>query len=193
MRSLFAAAGAALLTALTGACTPEETKSTSEAVVADKGTTVEWAGLKSTTPGDWKEETPSSKLRQGQFKLAKAEGDKDDAEVAIFFSPGGGGIEANLKRQTAAFQPAEGKEKVGDKQEKIKVGGNAGVYQEVTGTFIKKPFPMAEKGTPMPGWKQVYVIFETKDGAVASLWLRGPEKTVEKHKKGFDEWVKAFK
>ena len=35
--------------------------------------------------------------------------------------------------------------------------------------------------------------FETKDGAVASLWLRGPEKTVEKHKKAFDEWVKAFK
>lgn len=192
MRSLFAAAGVALLTALTGACTPE-TETTSTAVVADKGTVVEWAGLKSTTPGDWKEETPSSKLRQGQFKLVKAEGDKDDAEVAIFFSPGGGGIEANLKRQTAAFQPAEGKEKVGDKQEKIKIGGTEGVYQEVTGTFIKKPFPMAEKGTPMPGWKQIYVIFETKDGAVASLWLRGPEKTVEKHKKGFDEWVKGFK
>ena len=192
MRSLFAAAGVALLTAVTGACTPEAAP-TAEAAAADKGTTVEWAGLKSTTPGDWKEETPSSKLRQGQFKLAKAEGDKDDAEVAIFFSPGGGGIEANLKRQVAGFQPAEGKEKVGDKQEKIKVGGNDAVYQEVTGTFIKKPFPMAEKGTPIPGWKKIYVIFETKEGAVASLWLAGPEKTVEKHKKGFDEWVKAFK
>ena len=193
MRSLFAAAGVALLTALTGAGTPEEATPTSAVAAADKGTTVEWAGLKSTTPVDWKEETPSSKLRQGQFKVPKAEGDKDDAEVAIFFSPGGGGIEANLKRQTAAFQPAEGKEKVGDKQEKIKIGGNDGVYQEVTGTFIKKPFPMAEKGTPMAGWKQIYVIFETKDGAVASLWLRGPEKTVEKHKKAFDEWVKNFK
>lgn len=192
MRSLVAAAGVALLTAVTGACTPEAA-STTEAVVADKGTTVDWAGMKSTTPGDWKEETPSSKLRQGQFKVPKAEGDKDDAEVAIFYSPGGGGVEANLKRQTAAFQPAEGKEKVGEKQEKIKVGGNDAVYMEVTGTFIKKPFPMAEKGTPMPGWKQIYVIFETKDGAVASLWLRGPEKTVEKHKKAFDEWVKAFK
>ena len=29
--------------------------------------------------------------------------------------------------------------------------------------------------------------------AVASLWLRGPAKTVEKHKKAFDEWVKNFK
>ena len=192
MRSLFAAAGVALLTALTGACTPEESKTATEAA-ADKGTAVEWAGLKSTTPGDWKEETPSSKLRQGQFKLPKAEGDKDDAEVAIFFSPGGGGVEANLKRQIAAFQPAEGKEKVGEVQEKLKLGGSDAVYQTVTGSFLKKPFPMAEKGTLMPGYKQIYVIFETKDGAVASLWLRGPEKTVEKHKKGFDEWVEGFK
>lgn len=192
MRSMFAAAGVALLTALTGACTPEESKTATEAA-ADKGTAVEWAGLKSTTPGDWKEETPSSKLRQGQFKLPKADGDKDDAEVAIFFSPGGGGVEANLKRQIAAFQPAEGKEKVGEVQEKLKLGGSEAVYQTVTGSFLKKPFPMAEKGTPVPGYKQIYVIFETKDGAVASLWMRGPEKTVEKHKKGFDEWVKGFK
>jgi hypothetical protein len=190
MRSLFAAAGVALLTALTGACTPETATSAS---AADKGAPVEWAGMKSTTPADWKEETPSSKLRQGQFKVPKAEGDKEDAEVAIFYSPGGGGIDANLKRQIAAFKPAEGKAKVGDKQEKIKVGGHDAVYQEVTGTFIKKPFPMAEKGTDMPGYKQLYVIFETKDGAVASLWLRGPEKTVDKHKKDFDAWVKSFK
>ncbi|HEY3789499.1 MAG TPA: hypothetical protein VGL71_11625 [Urbifossiella sp.] len=180
MRSLVAAFGVALLTAITG-------------TAADKGATVEWAGLKSTTPAGWKEETPSSKFRQGQFKIPKVEGDKEDAELAIFFSPGGGGIDANLKRQVAAFQPAEGKEKVGDKQEKIKIGGHDAVYQEVTGTFIKKAFPMAQTGTPMPGYKQIYVIFETKDGAVASLWLRGPEKTVDKHKKEFDEWVKGFK
>jgi hypothetical protein len=179
MRTVFAAAGVAFLAALCSA--------------ADKGTTVEWAGMKSTTPATWKEETPTSKLRQGQFKVPRAEGDKEDAEVAIFFSPGGGGIEANLKRQVNAFKPADGKEKVGEKQEKIKVGNYEGVYQEVTGTFIKKAFPMAETGTPMPGYKQLYVIFETKDGAVASLWLRGPEKTVDANKKAFDEWVKNFK
>lgn len=179
MRILFAALGAALM-ATVGAA-------------ADKGTVVEWAGMKSTTPADWKEETPSSKFRQGQFKIPKAAGDKDDAELAIFFLPGGGGIDANLKRQIAAFKPAEGKTKVGEKQEKIKVGGYNAVYQEVTGTFIKKPFPMAQTGTEMPNYKQLYVIFETKDGTVASLWLRGPEKTVDKHKKEFDSWIKGFK
>ena len=46
---------------------------------------------------------------------------------------------------------------------------------------------------PGTGWRQIYVIFEEDDGGVASLWLRGPAKTVEKHKKEFDEWVKNFK
>jgi hypothetical protein len=191
MRSLLALAGVAILTIVTGACTTAEESRVNAA--DEKGTTVEWAGMKSTTPADWKEETPSSKLRQGQFRLAKAEGDKEDAEVAIFLSPGGGGVDANLKRQIAAFQPADGKDKVGEKQEKIKVGSYDAVLQEVTGTFLKKPFPMAQKGTPMPNYKQLYVIFETKDGTIGSLWLRGPEKTVEKHRKGFEDWVKAFK
>jgi len=179
MRLLFAAVGAALLSAV--------------ATAADKGTVVEWAGMRSTTPADWKEETPTSKLRQGQFKIPKAEGDKEDAELAIFLLPGGGGVDANLKRQINAFKPADGKTKVGEKQDKIKVGSHDAVYQTVTGTFIKKAFPMAQTGTPMPNYKQLYVIFETKDGATASLWLRGPEKTVDKHRKEFDAWVKGFK
>ena len=193
MRTFLAITGIAMLTAITGACTTAEEARPTSSAADEKGTTVQWAGMKSTTPADWKREEPTSKLRQDQFRLEKAEGDKEDAEVAIFLSPGGGGVEANLKRQIAAFEPAAGKDKVEEKQEKIKVGTHDAVLQEVTGTFIKKPFPMAQKGTPMPGYKQLYVIFETKDGAVGSMWLRGPEKTVEKHRKPCVEWVKAFK
>ncbi len=180
MRMLFAS----VLTALAAVAATAEDK---------KGVAVEWGGLKSTTPAGWKEETPSSKLRQGQFRLTKAEGDKDDAEVAIFFSPGGGGIDANLKRQLAVFEPAKGSDKVESKQEKIKVGKNDGVYMDIKGTFLKKAFPMAKESTPVAEYRQIYVIFEDKDGGIASLWLRGPAKTVEKHKKDFDEWVKNFK
>jgi hypothetical protein len=159
----------------------------------DKGTVVEWAGLRSAAPASWKEETPNSKLRAAQFRVPRAEGDKDDAEVAVFVTPAGGGVEANLKRQLAVFQPALGKDKVDSKQDKIKVGPYDAVYQEVGGTFLKKPFPAAEKGTPVPGYRQLYVIFEAKDGTVGSVWLRGPEKTVDANKKAFEEWVKSFK
>ena len=160
-----------------------------------KGTTVEIAGMKSTAPADWKEEAPSNTMRLTQFKIPKADGDKDDAELAIFFFKGGGAgsLDANLKRQTAKFQPAEGKDKVEETvDKKAKVGSIDAVYQDVKGTFIKKAFPMAATGTPMPGYRQLYVVFETKDGQYY-MTLLGSEKTVEKHKKGFDEFLKNFK
>ncbi len=160
-----------------------------------KGATVEVAGMKSTAPADWKEEAPSNSMRQTQFKLPKAEGDKDDAELAVFYFKGGGAgsLDANLKRQTAKFTPAEGKDKVEETvDKKFKVGSVAAVYQDVKGTFLKKPFPMAEKGTPMPGYRQLYVVFESKDGQYY-MTLLGGEKTVEKHKKAFDEFLKNFK
>ena len=50
---------------------------------ADKGTTVDLGGIKSTTPGDWKEEQPSSNMRMAQFKLPKADGDKDDLRRVV--------------------------------------------------------------------------------------------------------------
>src|SRR4030095_9283219 len=64
-----------------------------------KGVAVEWGGVKSTTPPGWKEETPSNKMRLAQFKLEKEKGDPEDAELALFASPGGGTIEQNLERQ----------------------------------------------------------------------------------------------
>ena len=204
MRSLASLAGIAVLTALTGACTTaEETKAsartsssaTESSNAADKkGEVVEWAGLRATAPGAWKEVTPSNSMRKAQFAAPRADGDKEDAEVVVFEFRGGGGVEANLKRQIATFQPAPGKDKVEDKQEKIKIGSVEGVLQEVGGTLLKKtaPFDPNAKSTPVAGYKQLYVVFE-KDGITASVWLRGPEKTVEKHRKTFVDWVKSFK
>jgi hypothetical protein len=185
----------AVLTTVTGACS-NAPESNSSAADDKKGTVVEWAGMKSTAPGDWKEETPTSKLRQGQFKVPKAGGDADDAEVAIFFSPGGGGVDANLKRQEAKFEAPAGKTlKDVTKVEKVKVGKHDATYQDISGTLLKKfpPFDPNAKVTRAEKHRQLYVIFETDKGEVASLWLIGPEKTVEKHKKAFDEWVKNFK
>ncbi len=155
-----------------------------------KGTTVEVAGMKSTTPADWKEEKPSSTMRMGQFKLPKADDDKDDAELALFVFPGGSGsVKDNLARQLAKFVEEGRKEKV----DKTKVGTIEATYQDVTGTYKKRPFPMAEKFEPIKDYRQLYVVFEDKDGKQYYMTLLGPQKTVEKHKKGFEEWLKNFK
>ncbi|QEL17363.1 hypothetical protein [Limnoglobus roseus] len=162
-----------------------------------KGTTVELAGMKSTTPADWKEEAPSNSMRLTQFKLPKADGDAADAELAIFFFKGGGAgaLDANLKRQTAKFEPAAGKDKVEEAIDKdFKVGTLKATYQDVKGTFLFKaaPFDPNSKVTKKEGFRQIYVIFETKDGQYY-MTLIGGDKTVEKNKKAFDEFLKNFK
>lgn len=163
-----------------------------------KGTTVELAGLKSAAPADWKEESlPPKSMRMMQFKVPKAEGDAEDAEIAIFALRGGGSVQANLERQEKKFEIPAGK-KDAIKTEKIKIGSNEAVEQDIQGTLLKKfpPFDPNAKITKVPDYRQVYVIFEAKEGegtVLYSLWLLGPAKTVEKHKKEFDDWLKNFK
>jgi hypothetical protein len=163
------------------------------------GTPVELAGMKSTTPANWKEEPPSNSLRIMQFKLPKAEGDADDAELALFKLAGAGSVQDNLKRQEAKFElPAGKKAEDVTKIEKIKLGSLDAIYQDIQGTYLKKFPPAAPnaKITKMPEYRQLYVIFEAKSGdstVLYSMTLLGPIKTVEKHKKEFDEWLKNFK
>ena len=162
----------------------------------DKGTVVKLAGMSGTTPADWKEETPSNKMRLAQFKLPKAEKDKDDAELSVFISPGGGGIDANLKRQEAKFEVPEGvKKEDAVKLQKVTVGTFDGKYQDLSGTFLSKsaPFDPNSKVTKKEGYRQLYVIFEAKDSEVVSMIVVGPAATIEKHKKGFEEFLKSFK
>ena len=178
MRTMIAAV---LTAALAGGLTADD----------KKGVTVEWGGVKSTTPTGWKEETPSNKMRLAQFKLEKEKGDPEDAELALFASPGGGTVEQNLERQVKKFELAKDAKPA---VSKIKIGKDEATYQDISGTLLKKfpPFDPNAKVTKVENYRQIYVIFEGKD-AVYSLTLVGPAKTIEKHKKEFDEWLKNFK
>jgi hypothetical protein len=187
MRLFIAAIGVVALAAAAGVSPAQE----------KKGTVVELAGMKAATPADWKEEAlkPGS-MRMSQFKLPKVEGDPEDAELALFFFRGNAGtVEQNLKRQEAKFEPPAGK-KIEDvtKVEKAKVGPHDATYQDIQGTLLRKfpPFDPNAKVTKVPDYRQLYVVFETKDGQYF-MTLLGPAKTVEKHKKAFDEWLKSFK
>jgi hypothetical protein len=165
----------------------------------DKGTTVELAGMKSVTPASWKEEPlPPKSMRMMQFKLPKAEGDSEDAELALFALRGGGSVQANLERQEKKFDLGGKKAEDAIKTDKIKVGSHEAVLQDIKGTLLKKfpPFDPNAKITRVPDYEQIYVIFEAKEGdgtILYSMTLLGPAKTVEKHKKEFEGWLKNFK
>jgi hypothetical protein len=156
---------------------------------------VEIAGMKSKTPDGWKEEPTTSEMRLAQFKLPKAEGDAEDAQLIIYYFKGGSGTaEQNMQRQFAKFKPAEGKDKPDVKVDKIKVGAHEAPYQDITGTYLmkKRPFDPADKGVEMPNYRQLYVPLSTDKGDYYPT-LIGPAKTVEKHKKAFEEFLKNFK
>lgn len=168
------------------------------AVVAEdkKGTKVEAGGLTATAPAEWKSEKPVSTLRKMQFRLEKEKGDSEDAELAVFESPGGGGVDANLKRQEAKFKFPDGvKKEDAIKVSETKVGGLKASLQDIKGTFQarERPGDPSSKVTEKEKYRQLYLIFEDDEKKVISFILVGPEKTVEKHKKAFDEFLAGFK
>ena len=163
-------------------------------VAADKA--IEVGGLKGMTPAGWKEEKPTSTLRLAQYKLEKEKGDSEDAELAVFVSPGGGGIEANLKRQEVKFKFPEGvKRDDAIKVSETKVADFKASYQDIKGTFQSRARPgdPSSAVTEKKNFRQLYVIYENDDKKVISFILVGPEKTIEKHKKDFDGFIKGFK
>ncbi len=149
-------------------------------------------GLKSTTPAEWKEEQPKSTMRYKQFRLPKVKGDKDDAELLMFKL--GGSSQANLKRWMDQFIPPEGK-KLDDvaKITEMKIGGLDAYYLDIHGTYKFKDLANPKsKEERRPNQRMLAVQIEGKTSPY-QIRLTGPAATVEHYKKGFDEWLKAFK
>jgi len=159
-----------------------------------KGVEVSLDGLKSTAPGSWVEENPSNKMRFAQFKLPRAKGDERDGEIVIFKGLGGGAA-ANIERWKGQFIPPEGK-KMDDvaKVEKIKIGGQDAMLLDIQGTYKFKaaPFDPKAKEELLPHYRMVAIYWDGPK-EVYQIKMTGPTKTIETYKKGFDEWVKAFK
>lgn len=159
-----------------------------------KGVVVDLDGLKSTTPGDWKEEAPSNRMRFAQFRLPRRGDDKDHAELVIFKGISGDS-KANVERWKKQFVPPEGK-KIDDVAEvkEIKIGDRTATYLDVQGDYLFNPQPFNPRSKPMKraGYRMVAIYFDgPKD--IYQIKLTGPAKTVEAYKKGFDDWVKNFK
>ena len=157
-----------------------------------KGVEVDLDGLKATTPAEWKKEEPDEKLRQFrwmQFRVPKAKDDKDDAELTIFKGSNIGGADANIARWKGAFKPPADKT-IDDvsKVEEIKIGGLKAAYLDISGTYTA---PFSKTG-PQPDYRMLAVYFDGKDNTY-TFKLVGPAATVEAAKKGFDDWLKAFK
>jgi hypothetical protein len=152
-------------------------------------------GLKSTPPVAWKAVETTSPMRFRQWSVPRADGDANDAEVVIFFfGPGqGGDAAANIDRWKKMFEPPAGKQiDEVSKVETLKIGKVAATVLDVRGTYLYKPAPMAPQSEKRPNHRMLSVVFESPQGPYFIRFV-GPEKTIERNKKDFDKWLKAFK
>src|SRR5262245_12313636 len=162
-------------------------------LLAAAGVVVDLGGLKATAPAAWKEVPVASSMRVKQFSVPGKDG---EAELAIFFfgQGQGGSVDANIDRWKKQFTPPEGKtlDQV-SKVQKMKLPSTNATVLDVSGTYMFKARPMDPgPGEPRPNSRMLAVVLETPQGNYF-IKLTGPAKTIEKNKKDFDGWLKAFK
>lgn len=159
-----------------------------------QGPIVSLGELQSRAPTTWEKEQPSNDMRLYQFRLPKVAGDEKDGEVLVFkFGSFGGTAAQDVARWKQQLIPPEGK-KVDDvsKVTDLTVSGNPVTVLDITGTYLDGPPNMPpERKTPRPNYRMVAVHFKTP-GQIYHAIMRGPAKTVEEYKAGFDSWIKGF-
>lgn len=141
-----------------------------------KTATVKVRDITLTVPTSWQKEKPRSRLRAGQFKLPAVPGDKQTAELAIFFFGGaGGGADANIRRWVGQFRVEGRKMKV------LRGESSQGPYLllDLSGTYNQPIGPPIQRRTkPMKNARMLAVILNIKGKGNYFLKLTGPMKTV---------------
>jgi hypothetical protein len=137
-------------------------------------------------------------MRRAQYRLARAEGDAEDAECVVhYFGPGQGGmVEANVSRWLGQFAQPDGRPTApgsgGAKVAKLTANGLAVTVVEAQGTYASgSMMPGAAPSAPKPGWALLGAIAETKSGP----WffkLTGPQKSTQKWRGSFDALVASL-
>jgi hypothetical protein len=157
-----------------------------------QGEVVELGKLKSRVPIDWAKEKPDEPSGYKLYRLEPVADDKEDARLTIDFrgKGSGDGAEKQVERWKAMFLPPEGK-RLDDaaKVRGLEVRGAAVTYLDVRGDYKGSP---SNPATPRQNFRLLGVYFATPQGAYLIRAL-GPADTVEFYRKGFEDWVKAFK
>lgn len=152
------------------------------------------AGLEWTAPAAWaaKGESP---MRAASYTIPPAAGDSEGGEcVVYYFGAGqGGGVEANIQRWIGQFTaPDGGPAGKLAKRGKKTINGIEVETLDLTGTYMFKPFPMAPKATPKPGYRMLAAIVAGSDAPVF-FKLTGPVKTVAAAEAAYEKMLGSLR
>lgn len=138
-------------------------------------------------PEGWQKAENPNPMRKATFKIPKAAGDAEDAEMSV--SQAGGTVEANVKRWSGQFESGKDDQ---TKREAKKIGDLNVTTVEIHGTFAGSGMPGAAQSGPKPNWALLGAIVETQ-GSLTFFKLTGPDKTVTAAKPGFDKLVDSLR
>src|SRR5437588_1989947 len=145
-------------------------------------------------PAGWVTETPSSSMRVGQYKLPKAEGDKEDASLVVYYfgATQGGSPQANIDRWIGQIQqPDGGDSKAKAKTETMTVNGLKVTTVDVTGLYTAEMAPGSKTFHNDANWRLRAAVIETPKGNYF-VKLVGPEKTISRWNQSVADYLKSF-
>jgi hypothetical protein len=154
--------------------------------VSDSNPKSSLGNLTFAAPSEWIEESPSSPMRRAQYRLPRAAGDAEDAELIVFHFPGqGGSVQANMDRWVGQFSKKDGSAAADSAKISKRESANVPLtILDVEGTYSPSGGPMMQRGSPKPNYRMLAAIAETPAGP----WffkLTGQKSTLEKWEKGF--------
>jgi hypothetical protein len=142
-------------------------------------------------PAGWEAAQNPSPMRKATYKIKRADGDPEDAEMSV--SQAGGSVEMNIKRWVSQFEQQPGAE---PRRVERPVGDLKVTVVEIQGTFSGSGMPGMPAASPKPGWALLGAIVELPGGPGAPTWffkLTGPQKTVSAAKSDFDKLVNSLR
>jgi hypothetical protein len=138
-------------------------------------------------PATWQKAENPSPMRKETYKIPRAQGDAEDAELSI--SQAGGTVDMNVNRWVGQFE-TKGPDAI--KRTERKVGDLKVTMVELKGVFNGSGMPGGPPAAPKPDFVLLGAIIETS-GSPWFFKLTGPEKTVEAAKADFERFVDSIR
>jgi len=150
--------------------------------------------LRFKAPEGWVSEKAPSSMRVAQFKLPKAEGDKDDGSLVLYYfgASQGGTAQANIDRWIGQMQQPDGsssKDKA--KTETLTINGLKVTTVDVTGTYTAEMAPGSGSFHNDENYRLRAAVVETPKGNYF-VKLAGPAKTIARWDQSYSEYLKSF-
>ena len=150
--------------------------------------------LRFKAPDGWTTEKTSSSMRVAQYKLPKAEGDKEDASLVLYYfgATQGGTPQANIDRWIGQMQQSDGSDsKSKAKTETLTVNGLKVTTVDVTGTYTAEMAPGSGTFHNDDNYRLRAAVVETPKGNYF-VKLTGPAKTITRWDAAYNDYLKSF-